>query len=263
MIAPSTSHRLIAALLTFATALAPRITAAYDEIQVYGSDINAPGQFGLEMHQNYVIDGRRKPEYRGELPPNHILAITPEFSYGLTRYVELGLYLPLSIDVDRNISYLDNAKLRTKFLNADDPNFFYGLNIEVGMEPRRYADSRWNAEVRPIIGGTLGNWFVAFNPDLEISLSGNSQKPEFAPQIKLMRLLGNGTSVGVEHYTGLGTPDRISQLNQQGHTTYLVTDLTFGNIDVNIGIGHGWTGISDAWTAKVIIGGIPFMDAFR
>ena len=263
MFLSSTLRRGLAALPATAAALFATAVSAYDEIQVYGSDINAPGQFGLEMHYNYVADGRRKPEYRGELPPNHILAITPEFSYGLTRYVELGLYLPLSMGVDRNISYMDDAKLRTKFLNADDPRFFYGLNIEVGMEPRRYAESRWNAEVRPIIGGTIGNWFVAFNPDMEISLSGRSQKPEFAPQIKLMRLLDNGVSVGIEHYTSLGTPDRIAQLNQQGHTTYLVTDLSFGNIDVNIGIGHGWTGISDAWTAKVIVGGIPFMDAFR
>ena len=231
----------LAALLPAAACLLTGTAQAYDEIQVYGSDINAPGQFGLEMHHNYVIDGRRLPGYRGELAPNQILAITPEFSYGVTRYFELGLYLPFSIDVDRDISYMDGAKLRTKFLNADDPGFFYGLNIEVGMEPRRYAEDRWNAEVRPIIGGTVGNWFIAFNPDMEISLSGRSQKPEFAPQVKLMRILDGGVSIGVEHYTGLGTPDRISRPSLQNQTTYLVTDLTFGNIDVNIGIGHGWT----------------------
>ncbi|NJD07526.1 MAG: hypothetical protein FIA97_13655 [Methylococcaceae bacterium] len=263
MIGSSTSRRILAALLSFALAMAAEIAPAYDEIQVYGSDINAPGQFGLEMHHNYVIDGRRRPGYPGELAPNHILAITPEFSYGVTRYFEAGLYLPFSIDVDRDISYMDGAKLRTKFLNADDPGFFYGLNIEIGTEPRRYAEDRWNAELRPIIGGTMGNWFVAFNPNLELSLSGRSKKPEFGPQIKLMRVLDSGLSVGVEHYTDLGTPDRIARSGQQNHTTYLVTDLTFGNIDVNIGIGHGWTGISDAWTAKVIVGGIPFMDAFR
>lgn len=258
-----TRRRIPSFLLLIGTLSLINVAAAYDEIQVYGSDINTPGQFGLEMHQNYVIDGRRNRGYRGELPPNQILAITPEFSYGVTRYFELGLYLPFSINVDRNLSYMDGAKLRTKFLNADDPGLFYGLNLEVGMEPRRYAEDRWNAEVRPIIGGTVGNWFIAFNPDMEISLSGRSQKPEFAPQIKVMRQLDNGISIGVEHYTGLGTPDRLARLSQQNHTTYLVTDLTFGNIDVNIGIGHGWTGISDAWTAKVIVGGIPFMDVFR
>ena len=236
---------------------------AYDEIQVYNNAINDPGQFGLEMHSNYVVDGRRRPSYLGELAPNHILAFTPEFSYGVTPFFELGLYLPFSVSLDRNLSYMDGAKLRTKFLNAKDPDFYYGLNIEVGMEPSRYSQTRWNSELRPIIGGNLGDWSIAFNPNLEIALSGNSLKPSFGPQIKVMRNLNSLVAVGVEHYTDLGTPDRIVASRKQTHTTYLVTDLAIGNIDVNIGVGRGWTNVADDWTVKIIVGGIPFMDLFQ
>lgn len=236
---------------------------AYDEIQVYNAAINKPGQFGLEMHSNLVVDGRKQPDYPGELPPNHIWAITPEFSYGVTPHFELGLYLPFSVNPDRNLSYIDGAKIRTKFLNADNPNFYYGLNIEIGREPLRYSEDRWNSEVRTIIGGRLGDWTIAFNPNLEFSLSGRSQKPLFSPQIKVMRVIDSVVSVGVEHYADLGTPDHILRSSDQFHTTYFVTDLTVGNIAINLGVGRGWTGISDDWTLKMIVGGIPFMDAFH
>ena len=40
-----------------------RVAAAPEEIQVYIDDVNAPGEFGLEMHVNYVLEGLRAPSY--------------------------------------------------------------------------------------------------------------------------------------------------------------------------------------------------------
>lgn len=60
--------------------------------------INKPGQLVLEMHSNYVIYGRKNPDYADALPPDGNLAFTSEFSYGLTRYIELGIYVPMSIN---------------------------------------------------------------------------------------------------------------------------------------------------------------------
>ncbi len=41
-----------------------------DEIQVYTDDINAPGKFGLELHLNLTLSGRRVPDYPGEITPH-------------------------------------------------------------------------------------------------------------------------------------------------------------------------------------------------
>src|SRR5260221_14022566 len=84
------------AALAFAPALA--CAALYDEIQVYDDDINAPGEFGLELHTNASPSARGVPDYPGEGVPAHHFRFTPEFSYGITRTWEAGLYLPSSFD---------------------------------------------------------------------------------------------------------------------------------------------------------------------
>jgi len=66
-----------------------------DEIQVYTDDINPVGKFGLELHVNTTPAGRSRPDYPGEITPQHGLRLTPEFSYGLSHDFEAGLYVPL------------------------------------------------------------------------------------------------------------------------------------------------------------------------
>src|SRR4051812_44966973 len=87
------------ALLAFGFALfVPRLCAVMiDEIQVYTDDINERGKFGVELHVNTTIDGRRVPDYPGEIVPHHGIRFTPEFSYGLSRDFEAGLYTPMHL----------------------------------------------------------------------------------------------------------------------------------------------------------------------
>jgi hypothetical protein len=93
-------RNLLGAAALFATfgASNPAISAQQDEIQVYTDDINKRGEFGLEWHLNTTPQGRTTPDYPGEITNNHGFRFTPEFSYGLTSDVELGLYLPMLID---------------------------------------------------------------------------------------------------------------------------------------------------------------------
>ena len=230
---------------------------AYDEIQVYDMSINQPGQLALEMHSNYVISGRKTADYAGELPPDGILAFTGEFSYGLTHYIELGLYVPMSINPSTGGSYEDDAKLRVKFLNADTPAFFYGLNIEIGLVPKRYSEQKVGMEIRPIIGHYTGDWLIAFNPNLELHLSGSSQMPDFAPSLKVTHQVINNVHFGFEHYADFGGLNNFAPGQEQGQTTYLVADISKDNYRFHIGIGHGWTAASDTWMLKCILGGIP------
>ncbi|MGZ5001265.1 MAG: hypothetical protein ACXV7F_13285 [Methylomonas sp.] len=172
-------------MLALLAALWKLPAAAYDEIQVYDMSINRPGQFALEMHSNYVINGRRQAEYAGELPPDGLLAFTPECSYGWSGLVEFGLYLPMSINPNTGSAMLDDAKIRLKWLNADNPEFFYGLNTEIGLVPKRYSEQPVGMELRPIIGYYSGDWLIAFNPSLELDLTGPNQMPAFSPGLKI------------------------------------------------------------------------------
>ena len=101
MIRPGSIRGLLCGLI-----LIPSIVGAAlsDEIQVYTDDINAPGEFGLELHINTTPKGRRVPDYPGEVVPNHGLRITPEFSYGLTKTWEAGLYIPTNRDPSGSVS---------------------------------------------------------------------------------------------------------------------------------------------------------------
>jgi hypothetical protein len=234
--------------------------SAYDEIQVYDMGINEPGQFALEMHSNYVIKGRKEPAYEGELPPDRQLAFTGEFSYGWSDHVELGLYVPMSINPETKSTYMDYAKLRVKWLDADNTNFFYGLNTEIGLVPKRHSEQLVGMELRPIIGHYSGDWLIAFNPTLELDLSGHDHVPIFSPGLKVTHQVAENVHVGIEHYADFGPVNHFSSGSEQSHTTYIVSDISLDSYRLHIGIGHGWTEPSDEWMLKFILGGIPFTE---
>lgn len=256
-------HSAASKLLAISLLLETAGAVAYDEIQVYDMGINQPGQFALEMHSNYVINGRRQADYPGELAPDGQLAFTPEFSYGWSQHVELGLYVPMSINPNTGSAMLDDAKIRLKWLNADKPEFFYGLNTEVGLVPKRYSEQPVGMEIRPIIGHYSGDWLVAFNPSLELDLTGRSQMPSLSPGLKITHQAFDNVHVGIEHYADFGPLNRFSSGNDQGHTTYLVSDVSLGNYRLHVGVGHGWTATADDWVLKCIVGGIPFTELFN
>src|SRR6185312_5501331 len=77
-------------------ALAAPALAADEESQVYMDEMSRPGQFGLDLHNNYVISGDGGLDYPGQMSSLHRYRLTPEWSYGLSKEVELGLYLPLT-----------------------------------------------------------------------------------------------------------------------------------------------------------------------
>ena len=54
--------------------------AQTDEIQVYDAEINPPGQFSLQLHNNYTPIGRKEPDFPGGIVPNHTLNGVPEWA---------------------------------------------------------------------------------------------------------------------------------------------------------------------------------------
>ena len=247
------------ALMVALFAAAPSyVAAAPEEIQVYTDDVNAPGEFGLEMHVNYVLEGLRVPGYAGQLPTNHVLQVTPEFSYGFAKNWDAGLYLLSARASDGNL-YANGGKLRVKYVAPANGALFWGINMEVGRTSKRVTESNTNIELRPIIGWRNDKWLVAFNPIIGAAVSGGvSREPSFSPAIKVARTVSEGVQVGFEHYADLGGIHHIPAFNQQDHTFYGVVDVEKKGFDINFGIGRATTGgTADKWVAKMIIG-IPF-----
>src|ERR1700740_179780 len=88
---------------------------ATDEIQVYNAGIAAVGQFTIQQHLNYTPVGLKDPPFPGGLVSNGAINGTPEFAYGVTDWLEVGLYLPFAI---QDQQFLSNAfKLRTLFVS--------------------------------------------------------------------------------------------------------------------------------------------------
>jgi hypothetical protein len=66
-----------------------------DEIQVYDAEIAEPGVFNLMLHTNYTPIGRKTPDFPGAIIANHSVNGAWEWAYGVTDWLEQGLYLPV------------------------------------------------------------------------------------------------------------------------------------------------------------------------
>ena len=245
---------VFAAIIALAGALPACVVAAPEEIQVYTDDINDPGEFGIELHVNYALDGYRTPDYPGQLASHHVLQVTPEFSYGISKNWEAGLYLLAARGPDGNL-YGNGIKPRLKYLRQSDDGFFWGLNVEIGYTSIRVSENHYNLEMRPIIGWRSANWLIAVNPIIGAALSGNvSREPTFEPAFKISRSIGDGTHIGLEHYADIGAIHHSPALNQQNHLLVAAIDMQKGPLDLNFGVGRGVTGASEKWVVKLIVG---------
>jgi hypothetical protein len=239
--------------------LLPRVARAVDpfEIQVYEGDINQPLRAGLELHSNFVADGRRAPSFVGEEVPHGAWRTTLEPSFGVLPWWELGAYLQLLAVPSRSQAHFGGFKLRSKLVvprRAGD-GLVLGLNVEVGRGVAVLGSQDWDTEFRPIVAVARGRWFAAINPILGWALSGDRHAaPELEPCGKLRADTGLGFALGVEYYAGLGRLDELATFRDQQHFVYLTGDLVDGPLDVNAGVGRGLTPASDDWTVKVILG---------
>ena len=226
---------------------------AVDEIQVYNAGIAAPGQFTIQQHLNYIPRGVKDPPFPGGLVSHGSINGTPEFAYGVTDWWEVGLYLPFAIQDRQFLS--DSFKLRTLFVspNAEQRNFFYGVNFEFSNTTPKFSQTRFGMEIRPIIGLRNADWEFIVNPIVDIGF-GKYGEADFAPAARVARKVGADVFVGLEYYADFGKIGNFAPLPDQQHTLFAVTDFKLGVFDVNFGVGYGLTPASDRWVIKSIVG---------
>jgi hypothetical protein len=227
---------------------------AVDEIQVYNAEIAEVGKWTLQQHLNYTINGRKEPDFPGGLIAHHALNGTPELAYGVTNWYELGFYAPFAVGQNGNF-LSDGVKIRHLFVSPDAAKreFFYGVNFEFSYSTPPFSQTRFNTEIRPIIGVRRGDYEFIVNPIVEIGWGSNGEVA-FAPAARLARKLGEDFSLALEYYSDLGPIGNFLPFNEQSHQIFGVVDFKAGKFDIDLGLGYGFTGGSDRLIAKAIIG---------
>ena len=230
------------------------VDQVHDEIQVYNAGIAEVGQWTYEQHLNFAAVGQTTPEFPGGFTSNHSLQGTPEFAYGITNWWEGGFYLPFAVTGTGEF-LSDGAKIRSLFVipNADKRNFFYGVNFELGYEMPQFSPTPWALEIRPIIGVRNKEWEFIVNPIVDVSF-GAAGEADFAPAARLARNLGEDRFIGLEYYSDFGKIGNFLPLQQQSQQLYAVTDFKVKEVDVELGVGYGFTPGSDRLILKAIIG---------
>ena len=187
---------------------------------------------------------------------NHVYRLTPEFYYGLADTIELGLYLLTTTAAGNSPNY-DGEKVRVKYIAPHDESqgSFLGVNFEIGKTSQRVSQVPWNAELKGIYGYRAGPWTFAVNPNFDWTMSGwASGSVSLNIDSKVAYQTGSDYQVGFETYNALGPLRDLGHLSQLSQTLFAVIDTKLGNFDLNAGIGHGLTGASDHWLAKLIVG---------
>ena len=252
---PLRDLRWIALAVVAALGMAPLPAAAQtDEIQVYTGEINAPGQLSLTLHNNYTPIGRKEAEIPGGIVPQGSLNGVPEWGYGVNEWLELGLYLPL-YSVTRTGRFLVNGgKVRVLFAvpHAAERSFFYGVNFEFSYNAHHWEQQHFSMEMRPIVGVRFGPVDFIVNPIIDNDFTGIGSL-DFAPAARLAYNFSETWAVALEHYADFGPVRRFNGLRDQQQTLYAVVDYSGEPLDIEAGIGHGFTAASDGLVLKLLL----------
>jgi hypothetical protein len=253
------SRRIGLAVSSGLSLLLPVLAHAVDayEIQVYDGTANEPGVPGAELHANSVPSGRKTFE-PPELPSHAQSHFTLEPSFGITSWWEAGAYFQTTLREDGVFTYA-GVKVRSKFVTPAgwDRKWRLGVNFEVSRLPEVYDRDRWGTEVRPIAAWEDRRWLLAVNPILDASLAGAGAADglAFEPALMIKIKIEGKAALGIEYYANVGPIAHPLSWNDQEHYLYEAFDLlSVERLELNAGIGEGFTGASNALVLKVIVG---------
>ncbi|MHB8524865.1 MAG: hypothetical protein ACYDD2_01735 [Candidatus Acidiferrales bacterium] len=244
-------------LLAFALIVVPLATFAQtDEIQVYDGSIAAPGVINLTLHDNFTPDGAKTPAFPGGLISDKSWNGTAEWAYGVTDWLEAGLYLPLySVYSKGRGPSINGGKLRLLFTSphADERTFFYAVNFEFSYNAAHWDPRPFTSEIRPIFGLHLHPWDIIVNPILDNSYLGGFKNLDFAPCARVAYNLSPKWALAVEDYSDIGPLQEFRPADQRVNQIWGVFDHENKWVNVEAGIGFGLTSASDNVTLKLML----------
>lgn len=230
-------------------------SAQTDEIQVYDGGLADVGTVNLTVHTNFVARGIKEPAFPGAVTADKSLNGVPEFALGATKWLELGLYLPVYSRDNKMGWGIDGFKPRALFAvpNADSRKFVYGVNFEFSINEKRWDPKRYTSEVRPIIGWHLQSWDIFVNPILDTAYDG-LKNLDFAPSVHVGYKKTDRLQLSVEEYADYGPLSGFYSGGDQSHQIYGVVSYGLPHgFDMDAGVGFGLTRASDDLTFKLIL----------
>jgi hypothetical protein len=242
----------VVALVLFFAGCGP-VLAQTDEIQVYDASIAPVGVVNLTLHDNYTPSGRTLADFPGAIVPEHSLNGVPEWAYGVTDWMEAGLYLPLYTVTGNGAVRVNGFKLRALFVrpHAAQQTFFYGINFEFSYNAPHWDPHRYTSEIRPIVGWHVGRIDLIVNPILDNDWEGFGRL-DFAPSTRLAFHASRKWAVAAEEYDDFGPLDHFYTGQAQSHQLFGVIDYN-GQVAVEAGLGFGLTAASDHRIVKLIV----------
>jgi hypothetical protein len=227
------------------------------EIQVYGSDLVAPGNTMFELHSNFTFMGV-KAVVDGMYPTEHQLHETLEITHGFNDWFEVGFYVFTSADSRVGWQWVgDHIRPRARVPESWHWPVGVSLSLEFGYQRYVFSPDTWTLEIRPIIDKQVGRWYLAFNPVLDRSFHGPSvsQGVVFSPNFKAGYDITKKINAGLEYYGGLGPVGNFDPLYQQEQQIVPAVDLNVSpKWEFNFGVGVGVTRGTDHLLVKMIIG---------
>jgi len=244
------------AVLLLSVIVPARAFAQADEIQVYDGGLASPGVFNLTLHNNYTPKGIPDQAFPGAVVAHKSWNGVPEWAFGVNRWFEAGLYLPLYTK-DKNLGWgLDGFKLRTLFAvpDADSRKFVYGANFEFSINADRWDEKNFTSEVRPIVGWHFKSADVIINPIVDTAYDGLTNL-EFVPAERVAYTGNPKWQLAIEHYADFGRISDFLPKGEQAHQIFGVFNTAAGKVEIEFGVGFGLTDASDKLTFKLILAG--------
>jgi len=238
-----------ASAFIFSALVCAEAVAAPEEIQVYLDDFTEAGQYGLDLHTNYVVSGQR--------PADHQFRLTPEFSYGINEHWDAAAYFLTFKDAGETPE-TDGVKFRARWrphAPSPDSPFYWAVNFEVGRLSERFYPDQTSGEVKLIGVWKTSPWTLGVNLNLDRSLQRDPMQAATSEvDAKVAYQIREGLQVGVENYSFLGAIHNSPGQPQSSIANYLAADLKLGEWDLNVGLGHVSGQAPDRTILKAIIG---------
>jgi len=249
--------RLLASLALVAT---PAFAQENYEIQVYPSKTADPKSTLFELHTNFIGSGARLIS-GSVLATHHALHETVEITHGFNSVFELGFYLFASQNPGEGLQYV-GTHIRPRIRAPESWKLPVGLSLssEFGPTDKKFDENEWGMELRPIIDQERGDFYWAFNPNIEWALKGPGAGKgldgmSFNPNVKLAWKVHEKYSAGVEYYGTTGTLSRMAASRDQQHMLYPTLDFFLApEWELNVGYGVRVAGSGDQNIFKVIFG---------
>jgi hypothetical protein len=236
----------------------PALASAQDlfEIEVFPSELAAPGETFVDLHTNAMTGASIVGETTSIDHPFHA---SVELTHGWTKRFETGVFLETAPAVRAHGARFGGGHIRPKFHLFESARV--PLNISLAAEYRFsrgvFDQNRQAVEIVPIVETRAGRFNIIGNPAWAVTVDGPdaASLPKLSASARVEWGRGRRLTPGVEYYWKTEALKHFDA-NVDRHDFVMPTvDLALASDwSVDFGVGHCIVGDSERWIMKSIVG---------